>query len=378
MNFLTLLITIGLFQGLFLGLALIIINKGNRRANKTMGLMIITFSLSVSHVAIIKLGLIDSLSHLMMTGYPLLFVFGPLLLLYVKFLTNPKFKFDISYFYHFIPFLALIIYLLPVFYINSTAEKIMLLNTWDEWAGFLDYVISPLQSIHFLIYIYFVHREVKIHNETIKNLFSSVEGINLKWIQKIFIISLSCILFYFFLTLLGIFGMREFFKAYGGEAIALAVSLAIYLTGYFALRQPEIIILEPKCEATEPDIKPDQQLLDEEKSRIILGKLETYMEMEKPYLNNLINIKELSSQTGILSHHISFVLNKHLQLNFFDFINKYRISSACKKLSDPEYSSSTILEIAYEVGYNSKSAFNTAFKKFTNITPSDYRKSKKK
>lgn len=377
MSFLALLITIGLFQGLFLGLALILLNKGNRKANKTMGFLVITFSLSVSHITVINLGLKESMTHLMMIGFPLLFLFGPLLLLYVKYLTQPDFKLNINYFYHFTPFIALEIYLIPTFYLNTAAEKLYLLNNWDSWAAFLDYVVSPIESIHFIIYLIIINRGVKNHNDRIKDLFSSLSNVNLKWLQQIFRICMGCILFYLALTLFGTFGSRELFKEFAGEAIALAVSIAIYTMGYFALRQPEIFVGEFKIsQKTEEKPKPTKLVADEDSDKI-LAKLETFMAEEKPYLNNLVSIKDLATKTGIQTHHISFVLNNHLKLNFFDFINKYRIEDACSKLISAEYENSTVLEIAYEVGYNSKSAFNTSFKKFTGLTPTEYKKSKK-
>jgi YesN/AraC family two-component response regulator len=97
------------------------------------------------------------------------------------------------------------------------------------------------------------------------------------------------------------------------------------------------------------------------------------MDKEKPYLNPTLTLKELSTELSIPSRYLSQIINEHMQSNFYDYISKYRIEEAKKLLSDLSCDK-TVLEILYEVGFNSKSSFNTAFKKFTGITPSRFKK----
>ena len=77
----------------------------------------------------------------------------------------------------------------------------------------------------------------------------------------------------------------------------------------------------------------------------------------------------------IYSYDLSVLINHHLNQHFFDFINEYRIQKAMQILKNPSKKKLTILEILYEVGFNSKSSFNTAFKKHTNQTPTEFRNS---
>jgi len=113
--------------------------------------------------------------------------------------------------------------------------------------------------------------------------------------------------------------------------------------------------------------------LSEEDKVEILKKLKNGMENEKYYKNNLVSQSMISKKLLIPTHHISQVINEKLNQSFFDFIATYRIREAEKILLDPDQNHLTVEEIAEEVGYISKSAFNKTFKRITGKTPSEYR-----
>ena len=104
-------------------------------------------------------------------------------------------------------------------------------------------------------------------------------------------------------------------------------------------------------------------------------KLLEYLERKKPYLDNDLKLQDIADTMGLPSYHLSQIINTQLNRNFYDLINSYRIEEAKRQLSDPDKHDLKILAIAFEAGFNSKSAFNVAFKKYTNITPSRYRQS---
>jgi len=97
------------------------------------------------------------------------------------------------------------------------------------------------------------------------------------------------------------------------------------------------------------------------------------MDDEKPYLDPFLNIKMLKKKLSIQAHQLSQVINTSFSKNFFDFINSYRVEESKKLLTKYSPQEKTILEILYDCGYNSKSVFNTAFKKHTGLTPTQYR-----
>jgi putative ABC transport system permease protein len=107
----------------------------------------------------------------------------------------------------------------------------------------------------------------------------------------------------------------------------------------------------------------------------VLDKIEGVMAAEF-YLRDDASLTNLAKELGVTIHHLSQVLNESLKISFQDLIARYRIRRACKILRDEEYEQVKIESVAAMVGYNSKSAFNTAFKRRTGLTPSEYRDKK--
>ena len=103
-------------------------------------------------------------------------------------------------------------------------------------------------------------------------------------------------------------------------------------------------------------------------------KIATLMVSEKLYLNPDLNLQEFSSRLNLHPNYISRIINEQFQMSYNDFVNRHRIEEAKKKLKEENEKSRTILEIMYDTGFYSKSVFNTAFKKFTGMTPSEYRR----
>jgi ligand-binding sensor domain-containing protein/AraC-like DNA-binding protein len=154
-----------------------------------------------------------------------------------------------------------------------------------------------------------------------------------------------------------------FWKTWWFYSIMVLAAFFIIL-GIHLFRVRQIIKkLEKKYEKTA--IKPEQ-------ADAYLKVLLNYMKLGKPYLDPNLNSQKLSKLVAIPYHYLSQIINNKLNKIFFDFINEYRIADAIKKLKDPKESQKSIQQLAQEVGFNSQSAFNRAFKKITSQTPSDY------
>ena len=154
----------------------------------------------------------------------------------------------------------------------------------------------------------------------------------------------------------------------------------IFITAYYIINQPEIFRqnLEMNHEIEEAESpagteKYARQSIDEKTQDEYLAKLKAYMEEKKPYLDENITIKDLSDEIDIPSHHLSIAINNRLGKNFYTFINEYRIKEALSILDDPVNSDASIIAVAFRAGFNSKSTFNSVFKKITGKTPTEYR-----
>jgi len=137
---------------------------------------------------------------------------------------------------------------------------------------------------------------------------------------------------------------------------------------YKGLKMPHVVLSldEENSYQSSPLTSDDKQEM--------LAKLERVIKEEKPYFKPDLTLNQLAEQCEIPVHHLSQILNTDIKLNFYNYISKLRVEEAKIMLSNPENKKLTILEILYEVGFNSKSVFNTAFKKHTGMTPTAYRK----
>jgi AraC-like DNA-binding protein len=174
-------------------------------------------------------------------------------------------------------------------------------------------------------------------------------------------------------TMIHFFFLTSISLPKGGQFYAL-VKMGMYLVSpvfitlmiYQILRYPEIFstVLRPKYEKS--------GLSEQDKERY-LRQLNDFMRTSKTYLAPNLNLDELAKQVRIPVHHLSEVLNTRLQQNFFDYVNSYRIEESKRFLEGQVENDKTILQILMETGFNSKSAFNKAFKKHTGMTPSQYK-----
>ena len=147
-----------------------------------------------------------------------------------------------------------------------------------------------------------------------------------------------------------------------------------------ALNHPELFRgINSKLKLTK-DILPKEEtetaaIKDNQNEEITnqISTLKQYMAEKEPFLDPSLTIQELANQIEIPVRDLSVLINHQMDQHFFDFVNEYRIQKAMNILKDKSKSDLTVLEILYEVGFNSKSSFNTSFKKYTNLTPTAYR-----
>jgi len=212
------------------------------------------------------------------------------------------------------------------------------------------------------------------HQKQVKELFSyTSQKVTLNWLK---IVSLSFSISYLIMFIAGgikIFIISEapdptFFPFIGLTFFAFAFS-------YYGIKQHEIFSESKYAETlTKSSKKYERSGLKETDAQQHLELLLKYLKEEKPFQNSNLTIQDLSKKMNIPRYHLTQIINEQLKKNFYTFINEYRIEEAKKRLTETKYNHYTILAIAYDAGFNSKSTFNTLFKNATGFTPSDFRK----
>jgi AraC-like DNA-binding protein len=165
--------------------------------------------------------------------------------------------------------------------------------------------------------------------------------------------------------------------AFCTDGLFLSLSVFVILIGYFGLKQKVIFsseILIVAGEDTKVQTRYAGSRLSDSEAKQYTEKLKDYMKSAKPYLNPDLSLPQLATELNISSHYLSQVINEQFNLNFFDFVNRYRVEAFKEKVINPEFRNYSLLGIAFECGFNSKSAFNRIFKQNTGITPSQFKK----
>jgi AraC-like DNA-binding protein len=160
----------------------------------------------------------------------------------------------------------------------------------------------------------------------------------------------------------------------GDYLIATYISFMIYATSYQVLIRSDFFE-KPGSFFAFTMMKYEKSALSDQNKEMILAKIRKEMEDNSYFTNNLASLPGLAKQINETSHHVSQVINEKLNKNFFDLLASYRVEYAKKLIKKDNDTKLTVEELADMVGYNSKSSFNIAFKKYTLMTPSEYRKS---
>ena len=168
--------------------------------------------------------------------------------------------------------------------------------------------------------------------------------------------------------------MYIYFGETGAYILNIITTLNIFFIAnaivYQGLKFPKIF-----HEETSERQKYEKNPLLNENKKIFVNKIQEYMENKKPYLNPTLSLPDLAKQVNISPFVLSQILNQVLNQNFYDFVNNYRIEESKRLLANPKENGKTILEILYMCGFNSKSVFNSFFRKNTGMTPTEFRKS---
>lgn len=368
-------IVIGLFLGLTLGIFLLLNKSAKNSANVYLGFLILLSVCYFGQGFLLRFDLLEKFPHIIGTPMMVNFLIGPLTYLYVRACTQKGFQMRPILWLHFLPVVLVTLYELP-FFLQSGSEKIIYLNNLVENGGTESNLFweRVAVSFHSIIYFGLAINLLFQYKKHLNNMTSSIDRAFHSWVFIFIIIHAIPVITAIFSFVFNDHGNYTFLVLLLGFFI---FSLAVYIA---ILVKPELFHSFPHQmlipESTEDKTqKYENSNLQEEKKDKFLQKVLDHIDKEKPFLSQELTLKDLAEQTKIPPHHLSQVINEKASCNFLDFINSYRVEEAKKLLSNDTSKQFTILSIAYDAGFNSKSTFYSAFKKHAGTTPSGFRKS---
>lgn len=374
----------------------------NVKANRWLGFFVFTIGCAFISIYMIKTRTDISNGFLFKSFNSLQFLLAPSLFISILYFVKPAKRFRKTDWLNFIPF-AFYVCAENIWQFGKESISTYPLFDISKNVSFLVRDILPFLTIFYLVKSCTV---LVKHKVNLKLVSSSIDQINLGWlVQFLFILSLTVIIWVndalFELPLLT-------------EATPFVYAGAIFFLAYFSIKQKTIFafkekdireiseVLEIENHKTEvkesslveaakdEDAKKDnievlettigkskQKRLSEEQIANLSGKLLSLMESEKLFLDNDLNLPTVAERLGVSIHETSFLINETTKDNFYNFINKYRVDEAKKLLTSSQMDELNILGIAFASGFNSKTTFNTAFKKWVGVSPTNYAKEQK-
>jgi AraC-like DNA-binding protein len=293
---------------------------------------------------------------------------NPLLFLYILSVIYSNFKLKWKHLVHLLPWIVTILVLLPNFFLADNSAKIEFYNNYNTRVEtqFLSFFGDLLSLAYLLAEVYYIirYKKLLLENFTNKSAFR-----NYIWLKHLVILLFIGQV----LTWIKNYSRTNFSLENTNSLRTIILVFGVFLICWLflkAVNSPKLfkgIDVELK---TSKEIQTNQnQELDKD-----IANLKQFMIDEKPYLNPALTLRKLAEKSKMNARDLSVLINQNLNQHFFDFINEYRIEEAKAILKHPEKKKFTVLEVLYEVGFNSKSSFNTAFKKQTGLTPTQYRK----
>jgi AraC-like DNA-binding protein len=367
------------YGGIILGIFVVLLLNNKRvkksRANIFLSVLLIALSFSILHNTFA--GPVLRTFHFSgRTRTPIdpsFLLIGPALWFYIKELTGSPVRFSFKLLLHFLPFIMVICIFFIVdsrdsykygmlFYYMRSRHQPMAIFFWTSTV------------VQLSVYQFYIYRKWRAYQQLMVQEVSNTENVNISWVN--FFMGVFLVINLAFLFSL----VQAIHTNYSGwlfKLIAVVFSLSVFALGYKGILQKEIFHMRPTETPPPADILPRERGIANTvppPNTDLLNRLHTYMEEKQPYLDPELTLSELAKQLNMNRGQLSQLINEGTGDNFYNFINKYRVEQVKLFMRDPAMKHYSMLGLALEAGFKSKSTFNLIFKRFTGVTPTEYRK----
>ncbi|MEQ9404298.1 MAG: helix-turn-helix domain-containing protein [Cyclobacteriaceae bacterium] len=376
-DLLSIFILVSVAQGLFVGFMLFRTNPVSKYSRLFLCLIILGLTWYQLEFLLIRSKMELNYYLIYGTRYGSWLLIGPLLWLYTKTFFSRQFKFSSKTLLHFLPF-AIVTLVIPLFNKDLLTWRSFdygMLTVFDNWnrkpITTFQYIYGSvflMQFLHALFYVLMSFRFIKQTENELRQQYSDFDQVSIRWhltfqrTATLVLVLVTLFILYQYIT--GDYRrMADYFYVVPMSAVS-------YLLLYHAIKYPNLIFGNSLPEKT---YKYEKSSLAISASVEYAEKLRALIESRKLYLERELGLSDLANEMGVSTHHLSQAINEILNLNFYDLINQYRVEEAKSRIKEEKEKS--LLQVAFEVGFNNKASFNNAFKKHVGMTPSKYRES---
>lgn len=358
------------FTGVGLAFFLIVLLLSKRPRNVADNVLTWWLFVMMSHLALVTFFRINVYPELLGIELPFPLLHGPLLYLYTVALTRGKLSIKDVAIHLAVP-AAFYAYLIPSFLFRPTAEKIFVYE--HQGIGYETFIMVrdiaiPMSGV---LYVTLATLALRKHRQTIVTEFSSLEKVNLLWLQYLIVwIALIWVLVFIgnddliygatviFIFFIGFLGMRQ-----GG----------IFTSTDSSTKMPEAVTETIETDSAKiTKAKYRKSGLSEDTAILLHSQLVTLMETDKVFRDSELSLANLAERLDVPANYLSQVINEKEGKNFYDYINSLRVQEFIQLSQHPESRKLTLFAVAQSCGFNSKSSFNRYFKKATGLSPSEY------
>lgn len=366
----------GLCLGVALSGLLTAVWRGNsRRERLSLGIVYVAFNGMIA-LPVVKSFAAGTLIHYMPLLLVLLLALPPALYHFIAAKTGKAVPSEIAWRDVILPLVGGIV-CIGYWMLPATAKEEMFL-AGDLPSGFLPAALA-LATFGLLMiwlansfaYLVAILRQLKAYRARIRDLYSDADERDLRWVDLVVVVLIL-------IWAVGAFSVADENLAGGRffieELFLVLITFGLLVLNIFAPITPpdldEEPSLDPEVEEKKPDTKYARSALTPDHAAKLADRLEAAMRKETLYLDPNLSLQKLSQQVGALPNHVSQTLNQEIGATFFDYVSRWRIEASKQLIAAGDAS---VLAVALDVGFNSRSAFYKAFKRETGMTPKGYR-----
>lgn len=314
----------------------------------------------------------------------LVFFAVPALYLFVKSSIYRDFRLSAISLVHLLPYAMVTLILIPVYFLVHVRGEFSAEYTSEFNSSLSIKLIYLLLYLQLALYYTFIFIELRRYRQLLVENYSNPNMGNYRWLMQLIVLILAMNIIGLIRNIMRFSSSDDIFNY---ATLFVVINILIFIswvlikslkepgmfTGIFSdIQLVKKIVIESEKQGVAGNDR--SSIVQSDQTIQQIERLKEHMERNEPFLDSSLSVYELATQLDMNVRELSLLINHTLNQHFFDFVNHYRIQKAMAMLCDPENKQVTVLEVLYEVGFNSKSSFNTVFKKQTGKTPTQFRK----